>query len=244
MTRKFAISALLGALFLGVGTSTPVEAAPIAPFVTVTVGGQIHELALTADPTKSTRFFVDDVILSDAFTIQVNATLDADAVLLFGINAVNLGTNPLSIALSMGLGILPFVEPTVAFSSINGSLNAAQAPDGVTLGVGQPGDPDGDGLNEMLVSEFDGGNLGIDVGLASSVPGLFAPFSSGIVEGPTGLFTFLKSNLAFTITGGGDVADLHGITAVQAVPEPGSLGLLGLGLIAVAKRLRDRRRRV
>jgi hypothetical protein len=29
---------------------------------------------------------------------------------------------------------------------------------------------------------------------------------------------------------------------VQAIPEPGSLGLVGLGLVAVAKRLRARRR--
>jgi hypothetical protein len=246
MTRSFASGALLGALLLGVGTSTPAQAAPIPPFATVTVGGQLHNLTLTADPTKSTRYFVDEIISSDAFDVQVSATLDADALILFGVNVANFGANPLSVVLSLGLGILPVIDPTVAFSSISGTLNAGpQAPTGVTLGVGQSGDPDGDGLGEMLVSGFDGGSLGIDVGLASSAPGLYGPFSSGFVAGPTGpLFTFLQSNLAFSVTGGGDVADLEGITSVQAVPEPGSLGLVGLGLVALAKRLRNRRRRV
>lgn len=243
MTRSFAIGALLGALFLGVGAN-PAQAAPIAPSATVIIGGQLHNLTLTADPTKSTRYFVDEVISSDAFDVQVSATLDADALILFGINVANFGANPLGIALSLSLGVVPFVDPTVAFSSISGTLNAGpQAPAGVTLGVGQLTDPDGDGLGEMLVSGFDGGSLGIDVGLATSTPGLYGPFNSGFVAGPTGpLFTFLQSSLAFSVTGGGDVADLQGITSVQAVPEPGSLSLVGLGLVALAKRLRNRRR--
>ena len=246
MTRSFAIVALLGALLVGVGTSAPAEAAPIPPSATVSIGGQIHNLTLTADPTKSTRYFVEEVISSDAFDVQVSATLDADALILFGINVANFGANTLNIALSLSLGVLPFVDPTTAFSSIGGSLNAGpQAPTGVTLGVAQLGDGDGDGLGEMLVNGFDGGNLGIDVGLGSSVPGLYGPFSSGFVPGPTGpLFTFLQSSLAFSVTGGGDVADLEGITSVQAVPEPGSLGLVGLGLVALARRLRARRRNI
>jgi hypothetical protein len=244
MTRSFAIGALIGALLLGAGTSTPAQAAPIAPFASVIIGGQVHNLTLTADPTKSTRYFVDELILADAFEVAVKATLDADALILFGINVANFGANPLSIALSLGLGVLPFVDPTVAFSSISGTLNAgAQAPAGVTLQNGQLGDSDGDGLNEMLVSGFDGGNLGIDVGLSSSAQGLYGAFGSGPVVGPTGpLFTFLESSLSFSVTGGGDVADLEGITTVQAVPEPGSITLVGLGLIAVARRLRSRRR--
>jgi hypothetical protein len=247
MTRSFAISALLGALLLGVGTSTPAQAAPLIPaFVNVTVGGQLHDLAVTADPTKSTRFFVDEIISSDAFDVHVSATLDADAFILFGINVANFGAAPLDVFLSMGLGVSPFVDPTIAFSSIRGTLNAgSQAPTGVTLGVGQLFDPDGDGLEEILASSFDGGSLGIDVGLASSTAGLYGAFSSGPVAGPTGpLFTFLQSKVNFSVTGGGDVADLQGITSVQAVPEPGSLGLVGLGLVALARRLRDRRRSV
>jgi hypothetical protein len=165
---------------------------------------------------------------------------------LFGITAANFGANPLTVLLSLGLGVLPIVDPTLAFSSIRGTLNAGtQAPAGVTLGVNQSGDSDGDGLNEMLVSSFDGGNLGIDVGLTSSTQGLYGAFGSGPVTGPTGpLFTFLESSLNFSITGGGDVADLQGITAVQVVPEPASISLVGLGLVALAKRMRDRRRKV
>jgi hypothetical protein len=236
----------IGALLLGIGMSSPLQAAPIAPFAEVTIGGQLHVLTLIADPTKSTRYFVDEFISSDAFDVHVNATLDADGLILFGINVANLGANTLTAFLSLGLGLVPIVEPTVAFSSIGGTLNAGtQAPGGIALGVNQLGDPDGDGLNEMLVSSFDGGSLGIDVGLASSATGLYGAFGSGPVAGPTGpLFTFLESDLAFSISGGGDIADLQGITSVQAVPEPASISLVGLGLVAVARRLRDRRRKV
>jgi hypothetical protein len=239
MRRFFAIGAL--ALLLGVGMSAPLQAAPIAPFAELTVGGQVHILTLTADPTKSTRYFVDLIISSDAFDVHVTATLDADASILFGINASNLGANTLTAFLSLGLGILPLVENTAVFSSIAGTLNAGAQPGGVTLGVNQSGDPDGDGLDEMLVNSFDGGNLGVDVGLASSATGLYGPLSASLA-GPTGPFTFLASTLGFSISGGGDVADLQGITTVQAVPEPASIGLVGMGLIALARRLRDRRR--
>ena len=137
MTRSIAIRALLGALLLGAGTSTSAQAAPITGFASLIVGGQLHDLTVTADPTKSTRFFVDEVISSDAFDVHVTATLDGGAFILFGINVANFGANPLTVLLSMAVNVLPVVDPTIAFSSIRGTLNAGQqSPTGVTLGVG------------------------------------------------------------------------------------------------------------
>jgi PEP-CTERM motif len=244
MKRMFAIGALLAGVSLGMAAA--VQAAPIAPFATLTVNGQVTTFDLTADPAKSGRFFLEGAVTTDLYEVFVTATLDADPSILFGITVQNFGDAPLDVGFSLGTPIVPFATPAVATSSLRGTLNpGAGAPAGLSVTPTQ-GDSDGDGVAELLVNTVADPltSLGVDVGqgvsLAGGLPAVYGPFSAGPITAPAGLFTFLQADLGFTLTGGGDVADLQGLTELRAIPEPSTIGLLGLGLIALGRRVRAR----
>jgi hypothetical protein len=227
---------------LGGGSAAPAAAAILEPVATLQVGNTPLDLFLILDPQKPGGAFLDQVFTTDAYRIAVTATLNPDASIRFGMNVTNFGADALAVLLHLGVGVNPFTGPTVAKSGIGGALTAGpNGPAGVRLGADVLPDVDGDGANEIFISGFNGIPFGLDLGLTSSTPGLYGPFNGGPISGPTGpAFTLLDMTLAYTLSGGGDVVDLQGFTEVQPVPEPATLGLVGMGLLAVARRRRQR----
>jgi hypothetical protein len=243
MKRMCVIGALCGAWLVSGGMAAPAAAAVLGPLAALQVGETDIGLILKLDPKKPGGAFLNQVFTTDAYRVAVTATLDPDASIQFGIDVTNFGADALPVVFRLGVGVNPFVEPTAASSGIDGTLTPGlREASGVRLGADVLPDVDGDGANEIFISGFNGIPFGIDLGPSSSSPGSYGPFLGGPIVGPTGPgFTFLDMTLAFTITGGGDRAELEGFTEVQAVPEPATIGLVGMGLIAVARRLRRRR---
>lgn len=180
------------------------------------------------------------------------------------VEATNMSPEPLSIIASAGTPISPlFLFPTCCelieahdgyyYHVLDGVLTPGPGgPDTVTLDPLFP-DFDGDGIPEMF-SAFAASssssplqNLGVDIGAAVTGKGLLGvfPWPLDIVHiDPS--WVFLQSTLAFTMSGNGDEVRLRGDILIQPTPapEPSLLGLLGLGLGAIAFRGRTARRGV
>jgi len=148
-------------------------------------------------------------------------------------------------------GDLPFVlqitnpivwnGPTSVYASYSGS-GTDVAGDGFHLTTNTPDAlGDGDGLDELQMTYLDGLSAGVDVGVSyADGPGQpghsnnLGNFATGPRSGPSGSFTSQELVVSFDLSGFGDIATLNGYSSIQPVPEPGSLLLLGLGLVGAA----------
>lgn len=105
-------------------------------------------------------------------------------------------------------------------------------------------------LQPAVLASFTGAPLtGLsDIGGFAAFPGggssIYGPFSDTVFVGDPG-FTFLGLTAAFTGTGDGDIYTLSGsvVTTCLAIPEPASLVMAGVGLVAGLGVLRRRRAR-
>ena len=225
---------------LGIGFGPAAQAAPIAPFATLNVGGQLLNLTLTPDPQNSDLLSFEGLLVSDLFDVQVNGTLSAAALILFGLSAQNFGEDPLSISLSLGVPINPLAPENTARSGITGTLTDDATGNGLSL---QPTflDLDGDGILELLsASVGDPQNLGIDVGPGTMATGVYGPYFATTTVAGSPMLTSLQLDLAMTLTGVGDFAALQGSAQIEAVPEPSSLTLLFHGVAGGIARARCR----
>ena len=222
---------------LGIGFGPAAQAAPISPFATLHVGAQTLNLTLTPDPQNSDVLSFEGLLVTDLYDVEVNGTLSAAALILFGLSAQNFGVDPLNVSLSLGIPINALAPANTALSGISGTLTDGSG-DGFSL---QPtmADLDGDGVPELLAASVgDPINLGVDVGLGTTTTGFYGPYvASNFLAGDPQL-TSLQLDLAFLVSGNGDFAALQGSAQIQPVPEPSSLALLCLGAAGAVARVR------
>jgi hypothetical protein len=259
---RLALVALFGLALLSM---TPALAAPIAIVGcdagctgTVTVS---DEFGVPIASTSGT-FVVDPVsgdislpapigIYTPDFTASIETmTGNQDPIILFGVNATNLTLNPLNYAFGFSMPIA-LQEQIIARSSINYALTDGFG-DSVqlfpTLGpnVLVANDHFINAPNPPVIR-----NKGVDVGpfCTRTVPGGGAapgcgPYAVGplIFGAPAGQnYNLMTVNVAFGLTGQ-DGALVTGLVRQDPIPEPSTVGMLGLGLgaLAIARRRQSR----
>jgi hypothetical protein len=195
---------------------------------------------------------IDDwVAQTSEYQITLTATLDPDPQIVYAAAVIDFGA-PSVFGFVFALPIVPTPAPGFVTHSESSSTTDAGGVAGTPVTALPPiGIPvDGDLVTEQFVYTLsqNGGGLLLNAGL--DIRGSFAGASPsdtqaainlGPIAGPAGagFYDYMRIDVNFSMTGGGDAYTFNGIATV--VPEPAAAALFGLGLGGLA--LFGRRRR-
>jgi hypothetical protein len=213
-------------------------------------------IVFEASPGKQAvgfNFFVFDA----AFDVSMNGILNPDPGISWGLSVTNASGGPLGLTFGYTTPLLP----AVSFPSLFGV--SSQISGGITdTGRATVTDATGDGVslaplagsgfvqNPALQAALAGPSTAASVpsgsGFVRGATGSTNPttydytlFSSGPASGPTGTWNFFSTEIAFSLSGNGDIASLTGNAIIGEVPLPAAAWLMigGLfGLVGVARR--------
>jgi hypothetical protein len=178
-------------------------------------------------------------------TIDLSAVFNPDPGISFSGATLNPTPEALTYSFLFGTPIVPDVY-SEAISSVQFTATSAQGTTTVDNSEVRPTYVAGYGSNGETLT-----NLGVDAGTAPCVASGIAATSTCAAEGATftfapmffdnleALVTYTQDNALSSATFGGQVA----VAQVTTTPEPGSAGLLGIGLFAIAGAASSRRLR-
>jgi len=168
----------------------------------------------------------------------------------------NTGNTPLTLSFFL----LENIVPVGSLNEVSGSFLANLIGGGVTIDPASPpaGIPtDSDGNAEIAVftvsSDPAGGtptiftSMGVDVGPAGSAT--YGQYDTGTIPGPDpglgDVWNFLRADVSLTVSPGGFVlfSATGTIDPVTSTPEPGTLLLIGSGLVGIGVGARRRKRK-
>lgn len=191
-------------------------------------------------------YTLEFAVEGDDYEVTGQVTAEYDPFGAYGLNFINLAETPQELLFRFSAPMMTLVDPFAVYGSMSGSLTDIDG-DGDALDPTQP-DVDGDGIAEVQHFFLDGVNAGVDVGEAYAhgpdVPGhsdVYGPYESGPQAAPGGTFESLEMIVAFSLSGR-DIATINGYSSVDPIPEPGTLGLMGLGLVGLGLAVWRRRR--
>jgi hypothetical protein len=224
--------------------------AVIAPTVVITMDSYDYPVPqdkIIPEPGTD-RWLIDNYYMNIAGTgsVQITGVIDPDPSISYGISVTDFGA-PSSFSFTFTSPIVPTGSPNFVTGSLVGGLTDNTG-DGISMTPTQV-DMDSDSLLEMQTSGVIGGgpvtNMGVDTGpVFSAPPGPpgalhnYLASVAGPLLGPSGTWDTLTTTLAFQGSGNGDIYSMTGFSSIEAVPEPGVMGL-----VTVAVGMLGRRRR-
>lgn len=240
-------------LFFGFWGASPASALPVGTEVTAIVDSVTYPVPISPDPEDPNIGLVD-YFLADPngeWEMQLTATLDMDPQITYLGSVIDFFT-PSTFGFIFSLPIIPEVTPGFATHSHSSSTTDGGGPLGTSVTavappLGIPVDLDATPEIAVFTLSTNGGASFLSAGLDLSPS--FVGASPGDVQGPfnenglgpagAGLYDTMRVDVNFSMTGSGDAFTFNGVGTI--IPEPGSLGLMGLGLGGLAY-LRRRQR--
>lgn len=211
---------------------TSASAVQITPaLVNITADGL--SWTVPATPVDSGKgYVVDFEIETDGFTISLDATLNPDPSIAYGIAVTDIGA-PSIFTFAFFTPIVPTGSPNLVDASISGAFTDFTG-NGVSA-TATAATIQGSGVGIPLTS------MGVDVGPSFSAgPGsagalyTYGAYTAGPIAGPAGVWTTLAVTNSFTLSGDNDIAVFTGFAQIvedtSTVPEGGA-ALAGLGTI-------------